>query len=100
MRLKETNKLAGEIIKGYWFATCVTAPSYFYSAELIDILINCDIYVTALFFCIIFGEQCLTKRLKINKYLRNLEVATAVNALRLLSLLINYHSVVFKEKRI
>jgi len=28
---------------------------------------NCDIYVTALFFCIIFGEQCLTKRHKFNK---------------------------------
>jgi len=30
----------------------------------------------------------------------NLEVATAVNALWLLSLIMNYHNVVFKEKRI
>ena len=30
----------------------------------------------------------------------NLEVASAVNALWLLSLIINYHTVVFKEKRI
>jgi hypothetical protein len=28
---------------------------------------KCDIYVTPLFFCIIFGEQCLTKRHKFNK---------------------------------
>ena len=40
----------------------------------------------------------MTKRRKINRKRNNLEVATAVNALWLLSLIINYHDVVFKEK--
>ena len=40
----------------------------------------------------------MTKWLKINRKRNNLEVATAVNALWLLSLTIIYHDVVFKEK--
>ena len=94
---KETNELGGETIKGHLLER-VSLPLYNVPfAEMSSILEKCDIYVTLLFFCIIFGEQCLTKGLNSIK-LGNLEVATAVNALWLLSLLINYHNVVLKRE--